>query len=333
MINRVNFALIPFPPIQWSGDVFQLAQLLAEHLQGNLDNSVFSGQSGGTEPQTDIGLWLNDDLWEHWDAELAKYVPLRVAAGIVSNGVLHKTTLAATSTTGDITLELPDKAGKIALTEDVLAPQETDTQSGNTISIDWKNSKVYSVISGNATVSDAGGGADGKSVELFVETPPGHGSALTITFPAAWRISGATLSTTDATHRAVDKFLIEQIGTDIFVDKISSYSINQAGVGGDTIKPTFVSARITRDTSLVKVVFSELITGVTTPAKWLVKKNGNTQSIDSTVVTGNQVRIDLSSTVGANSSVTVQYTGTTEVKDLAGNFANPFSPQTVDVIG
>lgn len=333
MINRVNFSLIPFPPTQWSGDVFQLAQLLAEHLQGDLDDSVFSGQEGGTEPLTDIGLWLDDDVWKHWDTVLGKYVPLKVVAGLVSNGILHTTTLAATSTTGDITLNLPSKSGTLATTEDAKAPGETHTSAANSLALDWESEKEYIVISGNLSISEAKPGTDGQSVELFVETPPGHGSALTITFPSAWRQVGGTLSTTDATHRAVDKFLIERIGTSTFVAKISSWSIDQGGVGGDTIKPVFDSAFINAGTSTLKVQFSELIAGTTTAAKWIVKKNGNTQTIDAITINNNKVIITLTNTIGGNAFVTVQYTGTDQVRDLAGNFADPFAAQEVDVIG
>lgn len=282
---------------------------------------------------TDIGLWLDNDLWKHWDTDLAKYVPLRVAAGIVTNGVLHKATLAATNTAGDITLSLPGKTGTLALLDDVGAAQATDTEADNSLALDWNSAKIYDVISGNLVVSNGTGAADGKSIELFVETPVGHGVALTITFPSTWRVYGGTLSTTDATHRAIDKFWIERIGNDTFVSKVAAFSVDQSGLGGDTTPPVYISSSIVGGFSRLTVVFSELITGTTTPAKWIVKKNGNTQTIDDTSISGANVLIDLASTVGANSSVTVQYTGTTEVRDLAGNFAAPFAAQTADVIG
>jgi hypothetical protein len=334
-INRIDFSVIPFPPTQWSGDIFQLAQLLAQHLQGNLDDSVFSGQKDGTEPRTDIGLWFNQDSWEHWDAILGKYVPIKLIAGISNNGVLHTATLNATNATADISLNLPSASGTLARIEDTTAPQATDTQAGNNIAIDWASAKVYCVIAGSCTVNDSGGGTDGKGVELFVETPPSNAVDLGITFPNSWHlVSGIGLSTTDSTHRAVDKFWIERIGHDTFVSKVAAFQIDQGGQGGDTTPPAYSSSDINVGSSTLRVHFSELIAGTTTPDKWIVKKNNNTQSIDNISISNTDVIIQLTNTVNQpDATLTVQYLANNQVRDLAGNFAQPFGRSDVDVIG
>ena len=341
MSNRVNFSLIPFPPIQWSGDIFQLAQLLVDHLQGNVDQSVFSGQLDGTEPTTDIGLWLDDDVWKRWDAEWAKYVPLGLVAGLVDNGTVRTARLNATNTSADIELDLPEEGGTLARIEDVNSPVETITHAGNTITIDWTKPNKYAVISGNVTIVDGGSGDDGATAKLWIETPPGHATALTITFPAIWRKDNIALSTTDATHRSVDKFLIERVGADTFVTRVGTYSIDQSGGGdpthggGDTTPPVFVSAEIRANHNLIKVKFNELIQGTSPASAWTVTKNGNAQNISTVEVgagSGAKVFLTLANPIGANSEVTVRYTSDGSVKDIAGNAAISFGPETVDVV-
>lgn len=337
MINRVNFSVVPFPPQQWSGDVFQLAQLLAEHLQGVLDDSVFSGQTGGSEPTSNIGLWLNDDLWEAWDTDQAKYRPLRVAVGLFTNGVLKLATLLASNTAADITLTLPSKTGTLATLADILGGSATQTVTGN-VSVDWTSRHIYTVISANVTITDAGGGADGQSVELWVETPAGHGTALTITFPAAWKWlnpNPVVLSTTDADHRAVDHIVIHRIGTNTFVSLVDSYKLNQTGGGGDHNAPVFSSANLTAHTAFVHVVFNETLQGNPSAdtTAWIVRKDSNAQTITNVAISGSTATLTLSGPIGLQATVDVKYTGGGSVKDLAGNAAAAFTQfQPVEVI-
>lgn len=333
MTNRINFSVIPFPQVQFSGDIAQLAQFLAEHLQGDMDQSVFTGQNGGTAPATDVGVWLDGDVWKHWYAPIAKYVPFSLVTGKIVGADVKLVALVATNNE-NIILNLPSTSGTLALAagHGINGADETDTQASNTINLDWTAKNIYAVISGAATIVDAGGGVDTQEVFLYVETPISHAVALTLTPPAAWRQTGITLSTTDATHRAVDLFKISRIGSDTFITKVNAFQINQAGAGGDTTPPTFVSANVFGGTAQVNVVFSELIKGTSTPANWVVRKGaGLVQTISSVKITNNKTILSLATPVNSDEVATVQYLGGGSVQDLAANAAVAFGPSAVDV--
>src|SRR6266446_10813423 len=90
-MNNVSFSLTPLSNIQFSGDIAALAQLLADHLQGTLDEGVLTGQIDGDTPSTDIGLWFNGTYWEYWNTLFGKYIPIDV---IVRNQLGDATNIA-----------------------------------------------------------------------------------------------------------------------------------------------------------------------------------------------------------------------------------------------
>jgi hypothetical protein len=331
MTNRINFSVVPFPQIQFSGDVNQLAQLLADHLQGNLDQSVFTGQDGGTMPQTNIGLWLDNDIWKIWDTILATYVPIACAAGAVTNGVLHVARMHANNETADIDLQLPSLAGTIARIEDITAPLAPGTNSGNTINLDWTVTDFYAQITAAATVVDPGTAVNGASLVLWIETPVGHGTALTVAFPSTWIVDSAILGTTDATHRAVDQFVIRRIGTKTFVHHEALYSINQGGPGGDTSPPVVSLIDAIVGHSAVRVHWLQLMQGPTPVTDWIVKKDGTNVPISVVNVSGTLVQVVINSPIVQGSVYTIQYTGSS-LKDVAGNLASHFGPWPVSLV-
>lgn len=331
MTNRIQFSLIPFPQIQFSGDIHQLAQLLADHLQGNLDQSVFTGQDGGTEPQTDIGLWRDNDTWKYWDNILARYVPFSVVAGLITNGALFTATLHANNTTRNIDLQLPDSSGTLARIEDVNAPIAPGTTAGNIITLAWDVPDIYSPITAAASINDPGGSTSGQSLNLWVETPVGHATPLLLTFPAKWIVDSATLGASDATHRIVDRFLIRRMSDKFFVSHEARYSIDQTGPGGDTVLPTVTTVEAIINHTAIRVIFNELMTGVSIPADWIVRKSGTVLPVSSVSVNGDLVRPLLNDNIQNGFDYTVQYVGAT-LKDVAGNAVARFGPTPVTLI-
>ena len=334
MTNRVNFSITPFPDIQWSGDIAQLAQLLAEHLNGDLDQSVFTGQAGGTEPLTDVGPWLkSDSQWWFWDGVIAKYRPFSLVLGRVQGDDIVLTTVYAGAIGENIALFLPSKAGTIATIDDARAPLPTLPRANSSALIRWVGN-TYVLLTSNVTVTDAGNGKDGQSVDLYLETPPGTAIAHTVAFPAAWRkTTGLTLSTTDGTHRAVDRFKISRVGNDTFVSKTGAFQINQAGPDGDTTPPIFNNASIFENTSKVYLYFDEPVVASNTPSAWVVKKNGTNVSVTTvTVETAYEVQLTLISSVPSGVELTAQYLGGGGLSDLAGNDSAAFGPVNVDIV-
>ena len=345
-INRVNFSITPFPSTQWSGDVFQLAQLIADHLNGDLDNSVFSGQLGGNEPLTDVGIWLHFDIWHHWDGNAGKYVPFPLAAGLLFEDVVRYTTLVAQAET-NIVLLLPETGGTLARLEDLgmsglSGPTETMGSTiaagevpspGSTVNLDAQENTLFLIIDDDITITGGDDWADKKTFDLWVQTSPNLGTAPVITWPATFRfpVGGAALQTTDSTHFAVNHFRITSIGGTIYVEPQGEFQVLATE---DTTPPGIVSVRSKAGTSVVVVKFNELVRGINKD-NYIVKKDGVSNPILSASSNGYNVTLHVTDPFPLGSTGTVQYTGSTPplTGDLFNNNVVAFGPVSIDVIG
>lgn len=332
--NRVNFSIIPFPDFQWTGDIAQLAQLLAEHLQGLLDHTVFTGQEGGTAPLTDVGPWLKDNnQWWEWDGTLAKYRPFKLIAGVDVNGFIHTTTLRATNTGVDfMDIDLPSKPGILATLDDLLVPFPTLVRQHSPVLLRWLG-HTYAVLNSNSVVQDAGGGQDGQFVYVYIEQPPAT-VVKTLSWPAGWHVANTILTTPDATHRTVDVFRVHRLGTYTFVEHTSNVKIPLSGTGSDTTPPAYVSSDIKSGTVTLNVRFNELILSDQTPSDWEVKKNGTNVAVTTLfILHGQEMRLTLASAIPPGVTLTVRYIGTSNsLRDIAGNDASPFGPNAVTIM-
>lgn len=337
MSSQVDFTRTPFPNIQFAGDIDALFDLFLAHLEGNIEG-VFVGQINGAEPTEDIGLWLNNNVWEAWSSTASKYLPIPLTTGRLYNSILRKTTLLSGATTGDVTLTLPDKNGAtLATTEDVFNPHATITVDGNgTASCDMNtNSKFYILLSVDTNIF-VQNMTDGEDMHILVENPQSGTNVVSFhTLPTVRDIywTNGTLNSPvqtagDSTHRAVNYYIISRVGNMYFGKVQQGYLIPTTGGSADTTAPTMVTFVANFDT--IGMSASELLrNGALTIAEFVVKKNGTTQTISSADAAGANVTIVLTNSFTATDVITVQYLNTAHsVKDLAGNNMAAFPATT-----
>lgn len=330
--RNVNFTLIPVPNTPFNGDIAELLSLLASHLTGTLDNGAFLGQSGGTEPMTDIGIWLNGFTWEGWSDLDGKYLPFPVKAGAINNGVLYTTTLQSGAASADITLNLPDEDGQtLATLINVFTPTPTKTVTGGAIGIDWSaHTRYYGVLNANATISDSVAPTDGQIVDIWLENPAS--ATWTVTWPATdVPVGGSFPTQTVGTsgHRKIDHYRRFCVGTTVFLEKVQNFDI--ATSGGDVTPPVVSTITMTSGTANIVIAFNELLQGATlSVSDFIIKKNGVVQTILTAASSGFNVNLQLSSAITTGNTVTVQYTGSS-IKDTAGNVAAVFGPSACTV--
>lgn len=337
MSSEVIFNRTPFPNVQFAGDIDALFDLFVAHLEGNIEG-VFVGQINGAEPTEDIGLWLNNNVWEAWSSTASKYLPIPLTTGRLYNSILRKTTLLSGATTGDVTLTLPDKNGAtIATTSDVFTPVPTVTVAGSgTASCDMNtNSRFYILLSVDTNIF-CHNMTDGEVMHIYVENPQSGTNVVSFhTLPTVADIywDNGTLASPvqtagDSTHRAVDHYIIERVGTLYFGRKTPGYLIPTTGGSADTTAPTMLTFVANFDT--VGMTASELLrNGALTIAEFVVKKNGATQTVSSADASGANVTLVLANSFVSSDVITVQYLNTVHsVKDLAGNNMAAFAATT-----
>jgi hypothetical protein len=83
----MSFSVDPFPP-GWKGTIDQHAQTLVQRIRAHITAQLLTGQVGGTQPISDVGLWVKDgtEIWV-WNEELGTYVPMTVP---LSPGAAHQ---------------------------------------------------------------------------------------------------------------------------------------------------------------------------------------------------------------------------------------------------
>jgi hypothetical protein len=353
-VTNISFGLEPLPNVQWSGDVSQLLQLLVSHLTGTLESGAFVGQIGGSEPTSDIGLWLDNNTIKKWSSVAGKYLPLPVVAGTLFGSNLYTTNLISTAASGNIQLNLPDRNGAtLATLDDIsggagtglvvgLSTVSETAVSGGTLSFDWiavKNGgNLYATLTGSngaVSVVEANSPSDGQAEAMWIEqSANGSSTPFTITWPASWVVStGAVLTNRSSTNRIVDRFVVRRIGSLTFVEQNKSWSIPVSGAGSDTTAPTVTAISNTAGNSTVTISFSELLQGgVLDATKWAVMKNGASNAVSSAIASSNGVFLTVANTFIITDTGTVQYTGT-DVKDSAGNTAASFGPSSILIAG
>lgn len=343
--TNLIFGRTALPNTQWNGDVSQLLDLLVAHLTGTLENGALIGQIGGTEPLTDIGLWLNGNTWYHWSSTDGKYLPFPVVTGSLFGSNLYTTQLVSNAATGNITINLPDKNnGMLATLTDLATPVATITSTGSPITVNWTNigqfGREYSNISGATTISEAGTSLDGQIIDLWIEIPPSTTiTTWALTWPNTWILSSGTASlptaTTTASQREVNHFRIYRISNYTFVEFVKAFTISTTAgsAGSDTTPPTVSTITVPVSTATVTIHFSEALRGGSLDTtKWLVKRSGVTNAVVSATASGSDVTLTVTTTYSSSNTGTVQYTGT-DVKDLAGNAAAVFGPSALIVAG
>lgn len=72
---NITVSLPPLPE-GWSGTPDEFMQMIASTIIFNATGDSLTGQVGGAEPTTDVGLWIDGQQLNVWDSTLAIYVPI-----------------------------------------------------------------------------------------------------------------------------------------------------------------------------------------------------------------------------------------------------------------
>lgn len=320
-----------------------LADLIAAGLTVDLDldSSVITGQVGGTEPLSNIGLWFPpvtgsttspSGIAYAWNATSAKYLPAPLTAGQLVGTTIYLTQLQATSTANRIQ-KLPDKDGTIALLGDINTGSGTKTYTGGAVTVNWEDRKdAYINLTSNCIITLSGTPTDSQWQDFWIENNNSH--SYTVTFPAYILWSGGSAYTQTvsggATQRRIDHIRVYQVGLggNVFAEIVDQdYQIDSSS---DASKPTLDT--VTRYGNAMTLTFDMPILGGTlNSAGFTVRtpSGGTSQTISAVTATGAIVRIVMSATMPANADYTMQYSGS-DIKNLNGVGADPIAETTVD---
>jgi hypothetical protein len=320
--TSIQFSRTPLPDVQWDGDFDELIDLIVAHLIGDLENGAFTGQDGGTEPTSNVGLWFHNFTWYAWDEDVDKYLPLPVVAGRLYQGALRKTHLISGATTGDVDLFLPDQnGGTIATLDDLADAAQTTTLDGSQnffVTGGGSRKRYYIVVLANISAGITGFN-DGDRVDIWLEQPDVSPTKTVTWTPLINWMGGSppVLSAYAAGHRKIDRVTIWKVEGLYFGEFQQGADIPTAG--GDTTAPTVVS--FFGAAGLITLTASESLRGKTvTNSEFVVKKNGTNQTINTITVSGKQIVIDLAATFTKADVMQVQYVNSlNQIKDLAGN--------------
>lgn len=330
--------VIPLPDQQWSGDIAELAALLAEHLVAVLPDGTpkgpLVGQVNGSEPNTDQGLWLNNNVWYKWSTQAGKYLPFPLVAGGLVDGTLRKTVLKPTGQGSDIILYLPDQDGATLATEDDieritgLRPTQT-IQDGGSVTLDFDSASRF-VINISADMSLAySGGVDGQSIDIWFITPANTSPAFALTWTGFYGVSSGALPTTDATHFAVTRVKVYVVGEKTFVEFGDTW---QVLVADDTTLPKFVTAAVDIGSAVILVTSDKLLKAGNSldVSKFYVTRNGVQNPVTAAAASGKLVKLSVANSYQLGDNGFVSYNGT-DVMDVSGNLMAPFTPRSVSV--
>lgn len=307
----------------------------------DLDSAVITGQVGGTEPLSNIGLWFPpvtgsttspSGIVYAWNSTSAKYLPAPLVAGQLVGTSIYTNEIQSTAT-ADRVNKLPDKDGTIALTSDINTGTGVKTFTGGAVTVNWEDRKeAYINLTSNCIIALSGTPTDSQEQDFWIENNNSH--AYTVTFPVyvLWP-SGTPFAQTasgGATERRIDHVKIYQVGLggNVFgsvVDQI--YEIDSSA---DASKPTLDT--VTRYGNAMTLTFDMPILGGTlNSAGFTVRtpSGGTSQTISAVTATGAIVRIVMAATMPANSIYAMQYSGT-DIKNLNGVGADPIAETTVD---
>lgn len=335
-----NFTMGALPP-SFQADPQSFANLIAAGLSVDLDldSVVITGQVGGSEPTSNIGLWFPpvtgsttspSGIVYVWNSTSAKYLPAPLVAGQLVGNTVYLSQIQTTAT-ADRIAKLPDKSGTIAFLDDISTGSGTKTYTGGAVTVNWEDRKdAYITLTSNCTITLSGTPTDTQWQDFWIENVA---TSFTVTFPATVKWSGGsayTQTTAGAGERRIDHIRLHYIGGIggiIFAEVCAQdYQITTASDAG---KPTVSS--LTRYGNTITVTMSEPIRGGTLNSAGFTVRTptaGTSQTISAVTATGSVISIAMAATMPSTSVYTLQYSGT-DVKDLTGNLADPFAETVV----
>lgn len=330
-------------PPNFSSTPQDLANAIAAGLTVDLDldSAVITGQVGGTEPLSNIGLWFPtvtgsttspSGIVYAWNSTSAKYLPAPLVAGQLVGTTIYTNEIQSTATANRVN-KLPDKDGTIALTSDINTGSGTKTFTGGAVTVNWEDRKdAYINLTSNCTITLSGTPTDSQWQDFWIENNNSH--AYTVAFPAyvLWAGGSAYTQTASggATERRIDHIRLYQVGLggNVFAEVVDQiYEINSSS---DPAKPVLSS--VTRFGNAMTLSFNmPLLGGTLNSAGFTVRtpSAGTSQTISAVTATGSIVKIVMAATMPANSVYTMQYSGT-DIKNLNNVGADPIAETTVD---
>lgn len=328
MSTIINFSRTPLPNTQFEGDIDDFIDLIVAHLEGTLENGAITGQVGGSEPLADIGFWFNEVFYT-WNELAGKYLPIPLLAGRVYNDVVYNTFLQS-SATADRTLTLPDKDGTLATTDEVVVKNPTVTLGGTTLALNgFLNSWFYHVLIANITNISLAPLVDGQVVELWIEAPASTSFTVAWTPLIHWMGGAAPVqSTSGAGVRTIDHYKVWRVGDIILGEQVQGAEITIAS-SPDSVAPTIVA--FNGSVATIILTASEPVRGGDlVESDFVVKKNGNTQTINTATASGKLITLILDNAFIKADLIQVQYLNVAHtVKDVYGNNLAAFALTTV----
>lgn len=310
----------------------------------SLDSVVITGQVGGTEPVSNIGLWFPpvtgsstspSGVIYAWNATSAKYLPAPLVAGQLVGTTVFLSQIQSTATADRIN-KLPDKDGTIAFLDDISTGTGTKTFTGGAVTINWEDRKTaYITATGNVTIAMSGTPTDNQEQDFWIENNNSH--SYTVTFPTEALWAGGTPYTQTvsggATQRRIDHIILHNIGAGtglLFAEVVDQdYQIDSSG---DPSAPTMDS--VTRYGSTITLTMSEPILGGTLNSAGFTVRTptaGTSQTISAVTATGSVVRIAMAASMPATSEYTLQYSGS-DIKNLNGVAAAAISETEIPYV-
>jgi hypothetical protein len=208
-------------PSDFSGTLQDFQSRFLLNLHGHIaDTQVLAGQIGGAQPTTNVGPWLNNDVWYVWNG--AEYVPTSVKVG----GAGYTVQLSSPTTVGtglSTTLSsnvqtLQDKSGTVALLDDVYTGRAVTVLTGTTPTIDWSQGhNFFELLTGNTTIKVANS-IDGQKIVVALRN---SGTSYTVTWPSSIFWTGGSAPTQTASK--TDLYVLRNIGGSIFGKQTANY--------------------------------------------------------------------------------------------------------------
>jgi hypothetical protein len=217
MIN-ITFTADPLPD-DFSGSLQDFQNRFLANLHGTIqDTAVLIGQVGGSKPTSNIGPWLNTDIWYIWNGD--DYVPTTIKIGGNQYTVTLTNEFAQEfGIIPDKVQTLQDKTGVIALMSDIFQGRPTVILTGTTPTIDWNVSNSFShILPGNSTYKITNV-QDGLEVAIAVKNT---GTSYTATWPSTIFWAGTTPPT--QTANKTDMYILKGIGGSVFARQIANYA-------------------------------------------------------------------------------------------------------------
>lgn len=338
-----NFTMGALPP-SFQSNPQALANLIAAGLTVDLDLDavVLTGQVGGLEPVTNVGIWLPpvtgsttapSGIIYAWNSTSARYLPAPLVAGQLVASSVHITQIQTTATTDRIA-KLPDKNGTFAFLDDISTGIGTKTLSGGSVSVNWEDQKAaYITLTSNATISLTGTPTDDQWQDLWIENVA---TSYTVTYAGTVIWSGGaapTQTTASAGERRIDHIRLHHIGagTGTIFGEVCAQDY-QIATAADAGKPTKVT--VTRYGNTVTLTMSELIQGGTLDASRFKVRTplaGTLQTVSAVTAAGSIISIVMAAAMPSATEYSFEYSGT-DIKDLTGNAADTMAEVIVPYV-